>query len=174
METLKKVDQSRDVVYVQTGKELRDFIKGDSFIQKRTKEEYAAGKLMPEFLTIYSWVNRLVIDYKGNEHVIFDGTPRKLHEAGVVNSFFEYFKLDSLWVIYIDIGLEEAVRRLLLRKRMDDDEKDIRSRMAWFESEVIPTLGYFENNPNYKFLKIDGERTIEEIHADIVKKVGLA
>jgi hypothetical protein len=38
---------------------------------------------------------------------------------------------------------------------------------------VAPTIEYFRNNPRYNFLNIPGERSIEEIHADIAQKLGL-
>jgi len=38
---------------------------------------------------------------------------------------------------------------------------------------VAPAVEYYRTNPSYKFLKIDGERPIEAIHADVVKQLGL-
>ena len=110
---------------------------------------------------------------RGNQHVIFDGTPRKLHEAGVLHSCFDFYGLDKPWVINIDISYDESMKRLLARKRFDDTEDDIKKRLDWYETDVAPTLGFYDGNPKYNFLKIRGERSIEEIHGDIVKKLGL-
>ena len=173
MDVLKKKDPKHEILYIYTGKEFREFIKGDTKTQKLTKHVYEDGGLMPEFLTVHMWVRPLVENYNGNQHIIFDGTPRKFHEAGVLHSMIGFYKLEKPWVINIGISEEEAVRRLLKRKRLDDTEKDIRKRLSWYETDVAPTIEFYRDNPNYDFLYVDGERSPEEIHADIVKRLGL-
>ena len=49
----------------------------------------------------------------------------------------------------------------------------IKKRKTEYENDVIPTIEWYKTNPNVNFLDIDGERSIEEIHADIVKRLGL-
>ncbi|OHA24546.1 MAG: hypothetical protein A3B11_00095 [Candidatus Taylorbacteria bacterium RIFCSPLOWO2_01_FULL_44_26] len=174
IKALKEKDGHRDILYIQTGQELREFIQGNSVTQKKSKNIYDAGKLEPEFLSIHMWSNLLVEKYKGGEHVIFDGTPRKYHEAGVLDSVFDFYGLGKPWVVNIDISPEEALKRLLIRKRLDDSEEDIRQRLSWYESDVKPTIEYYQNNPRYNFLKINGERMVEEISKDLLEKVGLS
>jgi adenylate kinase family enzyme len=173
IELLKKKDTAHDVLYVQTGQGFRDFIKGDSFTRRRTKEVINAGDLMPEFMAVHIWSDMLVENYKEGDHIIFDGTPRIYHEAGTLDTVFSFYKLAKSTVIYLDISHDEAMKRLLLRKRTDDTPASIEERLGWYEKEVVEALKFFEDNPNYLFLKIDGERSVEKIHADIVKKVGL-
>lgn len=173
MKLLKEKDSGRDILYVQTGQEFRQFIKGTTVAAQKSKEIYDAGGLQPEFLTVNMWVKPLIERFKGNQHLMFDGTPRKLHEAGVLHSAFGFFGFDKPWVINIDISTDESTRRLLARKRFDDNESEIKKRLDWYETDVAPTLTYYDGNPEYNFLKIFGERSVEEIHADIVKKVGL-
>ena len=173
MDVLAEKYPSIESLYVQTGQEFRQFIQGDTVSQKMSKEIYDVGGLQPEFLTVNMWVRVLIEKYKGNQHLIFDGTPRKVHEAGALHSCFGFYGFEKPWVINIDISEDEAIKRLLGRKRVDDNEEEIRKRLAWYESDVEPTLGYYDGNPKYNFLKIFGERSEEEIHADIVKKLGL-
>ncbi len=173
IEVLKKQMPEIDALYVQTGQEFRDFIGGQSVTAHKSKEMYEADVLQPEFLAASMWINQLIKNYKGNQHVIFDGTPRKFHEAGVLDSCFEFYGFEKPWVINVDISEDEAVKRMLIRKRMDDKEDDVRKRLAWYETDVVPTLTYYDGNPKYNFLKIFGERSIEEVHADIVKRLGL-
>jgi adenylate kinase family enzyme len=173
MDVLAKNDPKTEIMYIATGNELREFIKGDSFTQKKCKELYDVGGLQPEFLAVGMWVNRYFRDYNGTQHVIMDGMPRKLHEAGVLHSCLEFYGFQKPWVINIDISNEESRKRLLARKRVDDNDGEITRRLAWYETDVEPTIEYYDGNPKYNFLKIPGERTIEEIHADIVKRLGL-
>jgi adenylate kinase family enzyme len=173
VKVLKEKDPSHEILNIYTGQEFRNFIKGSSKTQQLTKSVYDVGGLMPEFLTVHMWVKPLVEQYNGNQHLIFDGTPRKFHEAGVLHSMFGFYKFDKPWVINIGISQEEAVKRLLKRKRQDDTEVDIRKRLGWYETDVAPTIEFYRDNPNYNFVYVDGERTPEEIHQDIVKRVGL-
>lgn len=173
MDLLRKKQPEAKILYIQTGQEFRQFIQGDTITQKEAKKVYDSGGLMPEFLAIYQWVRILVEKYTGIEHILFDGTPRKIHEAGILNSIFGFYNLGKPWVIHVEVSGEEAFNRLMKRKRDDDTEEDIKERLSWYEKEVMPTIEYYKNNPNYNYLKINGEKPIDEIHEDIAKKVGL-
>lgn len=173
MKVLAAKDPAISTLYIQTGQELREFITGPKLTQKKAKEIYDTGGLEPEFLTVHMWVRPLVELYTGNQHLIFDGTPRKVHEAGVLNSIFDFYGFGKPWVVHIEIGAEEATRRLLARQRQDDSADDIRERLAWYETNVVPTINYYVDNPAYHFVRINGERSIESIHEDIVQKLGL-
>jgi adenylate kinase family enzyme len=133
---LKKADPSRDILYIQTGQGFRDFIKGDTYTQKKSREIYEAGGLQPEFLAIQMWEKPLIDGYTGEEHIILDGTPRKYHEAGVLDSVFGFYNIETVWVINVDISPEESLKRLLLRKRFDDNTDEIKKRLAWYETDV--------------------------------------
>ncbi|MFA6294815.1 MAG: nucleoside monophosphate kinase [Candidatus Paceibacterota bacterium] len=171
IKALKEKDPARDILHIETGKELREFINGPTFTQIKSKEIYDKGGLQPEFLPVYLWIKVLSEKYTGNEHLIFDGTPRRFHEAGVLNSIFDFYNLSKPWLVNIEISSEEALKRLLARKRIDDNEEDIKERLSWYETEVVPTLSYYDGNPKYNFLKIFGERSVEEIHKDIMERL---
>jgi adenylate kinase family enzyme len=76
-------------------------------------------------------------------------------------------------VIYLNVPQEETVRRLMLRKRFDDTEADIRKRLSWYHTDVEPALNHFRNRDDVVVLDIDGNRSVEDIHTDIVQKLGL-
>lgn len=168
---LAKLDPSRKILYVQSGAEFREFIKGDTTVQKLSNDIYQKGGLQPEFLAVYMWTNVLVKNYTGTEHVIMDGMPRKYHEAGVLQSFFDSFNLKKTFIIYVDINKEESVNRLLARKRFDDTREKIEERLSWFETDVEHTLDFYRDNPDYVYLAVNGEQPIEKVHQDILDKV---
>jgi adenylate kinase len=170
---LKKNDPAREVLYIQCGAEFREFIKGTTETQRLAREINEVGGLQPEFLAIYMWANVLVNKFTKNEHVIMDGMPRKAHEAGVLESIFDFYKLEKPIVINIDISKEISIDRLMARGRMDDNREDIAERLSWYETDVVPAIGFYENNPKYSFIKIDGNRSIQEVHEDIIKQIKL-
>lgn len=170
---LKSKDPQKEVLYIQSGGEFREFIKGSSTTQKLSKDIYDVGGLQPEFLAVYMWVNVLVNKYKDGEHLIMDGMPRKYHEAGVLDSIFDFYKIKRPTVINIDISKDSSIDRLLARKRSDDNREDIAERLSWYETDVVPAIGYYRNNPDYSFFVVDGEKSIEEIHRQILEKAKL-
>lgn len=170
---LKEKDSTKEVLYVYTGEEFRKFINGNSDTQKLSHEINEKGKLQPEFLAVYMWIKVLVEKYTNKEHLIFDGTPRKYHEAGVLNSIFDFYGLEKPYVIHLDLDKDESVKRLKARGRSDDNAEDIAERLTWYETEVEPAIGYYRNNPNYVFLTIPALGSIEDIHRDIIGKMSL-
>ena len=172
-QVLKNKDPNIKQLCIQEGQEIRQFIQGNTSTEKLAKKFYDTGGLFPEFIAVYMWVRALVERYTGNEHIIFDGTPRKIREAEVLDSAFEFYGIHKIWVIDIDVTEEESLRRLLLRKRLDDEESEIKKHLQWYKTEVVPTIEYFKKNPRYNCIVVDGNREPQEIHADIVQKVGL-
>jgi len=171
MKYLKDKDPQRDTLYITSGAEFREFIKGDSATQKLSNELYMADKLQPEFLSVFMWINLLVKNYTDKKHLIFDGAPRRRHEAGVLDSIFDFYGLKDIYVLNIDVSEKWATERLEARHRMDDKSEDIAKRLAWYNTDVVPAIEYYKNNPRYKFLLINGERSIEEIHNEIIGKL---
>ena len=173
MEYLNKLDAFKEILYIQSGQEFREFIKGDSETQKLSKAIYDIGGLQPEFLAVHIWSHMLIQKYNKNKHIIFDGTPRKYHESGVLDSIRDFYSLENPFVINIDISKEESIKRLMARGRMDDNEKEIEKRLSWYETDVLPAIEFYKKSKNYTFLNIDGERSIEKIHEDLMHRLAL-
>ncbi len=177
VEALKRAEPKTEELYVETGAEFRKFSAGDSYTAKHTKNIINSGGLMPEFMCVYVWGKRIAEEYTGSENLIFDGTPRKLMEAKMLESVFPFLGLPVPYVIYLDVEHEESSKRISLRAgnqgRADDGATALAERQKAFEADVVPTINWYRSHPGVKFLDIDGERTIEEIHADIVQKIGL-
>lgn len=118
------------------------------------------------------WAEVMIRDVRGDEHIIMDGTPRRLREAMVLDSALSFFKRENPVVVNINVSNEWAKKRLSGRGRSDDvDETEVDKRLAWFESEVAPALDWFRTNSHYRVLEINGEQTVEEVHGEIVNKV---
>lgn len=167
----------RKVLDMETGAGFRKFFKETNHTATLSKKIVESGQLMPVFMCVYIWGNLLVEKFTGQEYLVFDGTPRKLQEAQMLESVFPFYGLDKPWVIYLDVEHEESMKRLAIRAkqsgRADDSEAAIVKRRKAYEDDVIPTIEWYKTNPNVRFLDIDGERPIEEIHEEIVKLVGL-
>jgi len=172
MKRLKEVDPNRVIVYLETGKLFREFIKGDTYSQQLSKKNYDEGGLQPQFLTISMWSQFFINIVKPDAHVIMDGTPRIYNEAFVLDSAVKFYHWPKPHVFYLNISREAAVARLMGRGRMDDNVDDINARLNWFDTHVAKALTFFHDNPDYFFHELHGELPADETHNEILQLAG--
>jgi adenylate kinase family enzyme len=106
---------------------------------------------------------------KGGEHLVFDGSPRSLNEALVLDSALSFYGYQERRVILLDVSEQWAIDRLTARGRVDDGLPDIKRRLAWYEKDVKPAVEFYQTAPGYRFLKLNGEQTVDEVHRDILR-----
>ena len=169
----KNIEEKTDVqtIHVETGSLLRGFVKTPSYTGQKTKEIIETGSLMPESIVIGLWIDHLIKNFTGKENLIFDGVPRKIQEAILLDGTLKFYGIKNYKVIYIDVSREWAIKRLLARSRKDDTEEGINKRMNWFENDVIPCIDFFKNDKECEVFSINGEQTVEEVHTEIMKKI---
>ena len=162
-------------IYMQSGAELREFIKGGSYTQKLSAEVFNNGILQKEFVAIHMWTQVLMDQYTGEEYLIFDGSPRRVHEAGVMASMFEFYGIKKVYIIHLDVPREVARERLIARKRIDDTLEGIEKRLSWYESDVLPALEFFKGKEKDGFfvLEVNGNQPVDKVCEEIVRKAGL-
>ena len=172
-EYMKKNDpEHRGGLYIETGERFRDFIKDkDNYTAKATADVMEAGGLMPEFMPIWVWTSYLIDNYTGDEHMILDGLSRRSDEAPILDSALRFYKREQPQIIFINTSREWSKERLLDRKRKDDNEDDIERRLDWFEENTVLALNYFKRHVGYEFIEIEGEQSIEKVHADIIRSI---
>ena len=174
MEKFKAKNSSEPFYYLESGANFRDFIGKDSFSSLISKQIMEEGKLQPEFLAVWIWSHLMIENLKKGDHIVLDGTPRKLREAHILETALEFYGYKDIYVIHIDITREETKRRLKVRGRLDDkDSENVEKRLDWFDKEVVPAIDFYENNPQYKYIHVNGEREVEEIHEEIIQKIML-
>lgn len=174
-EHMSKVDPERTILHYEAGQGFRDLInESDSFVSKLAKQTMMGeGGHLPRFMPVWNWGRRLIYELEENQHLLIDGSPRKIEEMNLMNEALEYVGFDDVNIIYITVPIEVSVERLLLRKRGDDSEEKIRNRLNWFEKEVSQVVEFYKNNPKYKFFEINGDQTVEAVHEDIKKALGI-
>lgn len=160
----------KQILYVETGDKFRQFILGESFSSRLTKENSEADKRQPDFLACLMWGNMLLEELEENMHIVFDGVARALSEARLITTALEFYKRDTATVIHIDVSREWSEERLLARGRADDKSlAKIIKRLNWFDADVVPAIEYFKTTPMYRYIRVNGEQSIEKVHEDIMK-----
>ncbi len=169
-ELLKKLMEP--CLYVYTGDFFRELAKTETVAGRKVKEIVESGGLPDEWLAAFLWQRELIEGLKsGSENVIIDGSPRRLDEAREMDEVFNLLGRQNIKVILVDITEDEAVTRLLKRARNDDTEESIRARMAWFNTETMPAIEYYQKSS--RLIRVDGLGSIEEIHLRIKQALGL-
>ena len=158
-------------LHIETGDFLRKYAKKGTYTSELVKNIEESGKLMPESIVIGLWVGYLMDHFTGKENLVFDGAPRRLGEAIMLDSTLDFYNISKYKVVYINVSSEWATARLLARGRKDDSKEGVEKRMAWFEKDVMPCVEFFRSNKNCDFIDVNGEQTIEEVHNEIMKKV---
>jgi len=176
IEALKKIDPAHGVLHLETGAELRAFNGGKTYTASLNKKTQDKGGLLPEFMPIYAWAHALVQRFTGAEHVIFDGSPRKILEGQLMESMLPYYDFVP-HLIYLEVDHIESKQRLILRGktsgRSDDNEEAIERRKMDYEERTRPTVEYFRKGSVIKFHDVNGVGTIDEVHTRVMTAIGL-
>lgn len=175
-EYLQKNDAAHTVLQIETGAGFRSLSTGESHTSKEVKKMVDVGGLPPVFIPVWLWTNELVAKYSGSEHLLFDGFPRRVLEAEVLDGALEFYRRTPATVIILDVSEERSLERLKLRKRADDlSDEQIQERLRWYKDDVEPTIEYYRNHAaSYRVVDIDGEQSIEAVHAEVLKALQLS
>jgi len=166
------------VLHLETGTLFREFITGDSLTARLATKIYQQGSKNYDFLAIDLIVEYFKKNYSGEESIFIDGAPRSELEAVLLDNLLEFYErfdanqFEKPKVIYVDVSVEWAIDKLQKRGRSDDSEVDkMKTKMEWFESDVMPAIEYLKNNKHFDFIHINGEQTIEEVRQEIMNKI---
>jgi adenylate kinase family enzyme len=161
------------VFHLETGGTFRNFFSEGSHASLLAKEISNRGELLPSFLAVWAWGSDLIRNVEQENHIFLDGTPRQLDEQQMLIEALKFFNRNNFTVINVNISRECALGRMLSRKREDDNIDGITKRLDWFDTDVFPVLEVFKKNPDCRYIEVDGEKEIDEIHQDILAKLKL-
>lgn len=172
MDYLSKKD-GREIVYAYPGNEYRRLVESGSYVGSIVKDSLNAGNLQPDFLTNSLAVNILTSNLSPEKHLIFDGYPRTINQSETTDEMVKFFSRGEVKIVYIELSEEEAVKRNMLRARPDDTKEGIARRINEYINNVVPSMNYFKDKEGYTLYTINGEQSIEDVHKDIIKALGL-
>ncbi len=155
------------VLYISTGDLFREMQNKDTLIAKKTEEVLSKGGLIPAWLASFMWQKELSEKLKYGQNIIFPSSPRRLPEAKELDEVLEWLERGLSEAVLVDIPDEEVMTRLLKRSRFDDTEENIKERIAWFKSEVEPTIEYYEQQG--RLHRVNGVGAVGEISKRINK-----
>ena len=166
--------EKNNFVQLSTGDLLRsETSKSDSDLGKKVKHLMESGELVPDNIVIDIIMNK--VEQHKNKSIVFDGFPRNLKQAEVLDSSLENVsvKLDHAILFQIDFKiLEERINNRISEtkgseQRKDDNTETLLNRIEVFKSSTLPIVKYYEEKGIIS--KIDGMQKVNEVYAEITK-----
>ncbi|HEV8666405.1 MAG TPA: nucleoside monophosphate kinase [Candidatus Paceibacterota bacterium] len=156
-----------------SGSRLREMAKTGTYFGNRTKEVMERGDLMPIWVSQYLFEEAL-IKLEPADTIIFEGSCRILEEA-------MRFHEAAVWLgrpyvaVYIDAP-EDVLRERLLKRaglegRADDNAAALQERFDKFNELTAKSIEYFKKEGT--LVTVDGNKTVEEVHAEVLKALNL-
>lgn len=169
----KMEEKGMDILRLELGGKFREFWTKSGYTAERAAGLVESGSLQPEFLAIHVWSHMFIDFFNSKKHLIADGVPRRIREAKVLDGALKFYGIEKPTIVYLNISREVAKQRMLSRGRADDAESVIEGRLDWFDKEVLRTIEFLQGDEYYDFMDIDADRTIEEIHDDIMNQANI-
>ena len=162
-----------DLAHISTGDLFRNNIKNETQLGLIAKSYIDEGKLVPDQVTI-DMLKSEVSNYSKTNGFIFDGFPRTISQAKVLDKFLDSIKMNIKATISLDVEEFILEERLINRGKTSDRSDDqninkIRNRFKEYNKKTLPLINYYKSLN--KFYSINGTGTIDEIRDKLVNLI---
>lgn len=162
------------LTHLSMGQLLRDEIAAASPEGIEAKSYLDSGTLVPEELT-YRVLTKSLVKIN-NQDFIIDGFPRNLNQGKFIENYLAEQQQPLDLIIHLDVTFEEiSARRAKMgiefqdKNRTDQTPEAMASRQKFYDDNNGLIMDYFASK-NLLF-RVDGNRPIEPIFADIDQKI---
>ena len=160
------------LLHLSSGDLLRKEIEKGSDLGNQVKHYVEKGLLVPDGV-ILKKVYKNAIRYINSAGIIFDGFPRNLIQAVMLDKFLQNKDMNLNMVIHMLVDRSELFKRLTGRAedsgRKDDTEQIFRVRMRVYERQTHDLKDYyFRQN---KILQVNGMAPVDDVSAKIANAI---
>jgi len=156
------------VPHLSTGEMLRQAVRAGSPTGVQAARYMELGQLVPDPIIVGMVSARLAApDCRAG--CLLDGFPRTLPQAETLDDLLERRAISVDGVIELAVPRDELIRRMLARRRADDDPEIFARRIVSFEEQTAPLLDYYARQG--KLASIDGLGTADEIFSRVRQAV---
>ncbi len=149
-----------DVPHLSTGEMLRAAIRAGTPEGVAAKDFMEHGHLVPDTVVL-AMVTKRLESPDCRIGCLLDGFPRTLPQAEMLDELLERRAMTVDGVVELAVPREELIRRMLARKRADDNPEVFSKRIASFENQTAPLLDYYSRQG--KLATVDGLGDADEI-----------
>ena len=156
---------NESIAHYSTGDLLRAEVASGSELGKKIDSFISAGNLVP--LEIVVGTITSAIKQSSKDFIIIDGYPRSIEQMTKLDEVLKGDdEIELSAVVEVAVSENTAKERVLGRARgADDNEQVFYNRMKVFNEPIGEIRSFYTQKG--VFYSVDGERTIEEIVADI-------
>tara|TARA_B100001996_G_scaffold118540_1_gene89730 strand:+ start:7260 stop:7901 length:642 start_codon:yes stop_codon:yes gene_type:complete len=178
---------------ISTGDLLRLEISKNTDLGKKIKSIIDKGKFVSDNL-INDLVKKTISEKKNENKFVFDGYPRNVEQAEILDQFLDNLKQKLKFVLSLEVDKEMLIKRVtgrsfcdkckkifndffnppninhsceveFLQRRPDDTKEILEKRLGTYFESTLPILDFYEKK---KILcKINGNRDISLIYREI-------
>jgi adenylate kinase len=191
------LEERRGIPQISTGDMFRALKNADTPLAREVQLIMKEGKLISDHVTLEIVKDRTA---RETGSYILDGYPRTAVQARDLENLAKE-QGREIQAIQVDVPLENLEKRMTGRRncpicgeiynvyfkqpkndnvcdfhpeatlnhRSDDNEESVRTRLSTYEANTKPLLDYYEQTGRLQ--KINGERGVEEIYADLEKLI---
>lgn len=182
---------------IQPGAILRNEIKKRTKLGRQAAGYVKKGELVPDDLVASLIFDKL---HKSTKDVLLDGYPRNLNQLVEIDNYIKDNQLKAL-VIEIQVRDSVIRQRIEGRRscscgetyhikfkppkkpgvcdrcgkklfvRQDSKPEVIKNRIANYKEQTKPILKFFKNNKNYQLIIIDGNKLLDQVKNELLKKI---
>lgn len=160
------------LMHLSSGDLLRTEIEKGSDLGNQVKHYVEKGLLVPDGI-ILKKVYKNAIRFINSTGIIFDGFPRTLVQAVMLDKFLKKKNLHLNMAIHMLVDRSELFKRLTGRAedsgRMDDTEQVFRVRMRVYEKQTHCLKEYYSGQN--KILQVNGMASVDEVSAKIANAI---
>ncbi|MBL8953294.1 MAG: adenylate kinase [Myxococcaceae bacterium] len=190
-----KISSTFNIPHLSTGNLFRAAIKAGTELGKKVEPLLAAGKLVPDDVTI-PIVDERLSQPDATQGVLFDGYPRTIPQAEALERTFERLGRKLNRVVLIEVPDSAIVARMSGRRscpkdgsvyhvvanpprepgkcdkcgtdlvtRPDDQPETVQGRLNTYTAQTAPLIAYYE--PKGLLARVDGVRTPDQVFESI-------
>ena len=111
----KRLAEKYGLPHVSSGDILRAGLREEGYLDRETREIVRSGRLVPDRIAVEIVKKRLGEEDCGKGFIL-DGFPRTLSQAESLNGFLQESDIAIDRVLYLELSVEEAVKRLSGRR----------------------------------------------------------
>lgn len=183
--------------YVGTGDASREVAANGTPLGQRVKALISSGRLIDDE-TITEILKQKLCLIDADQLIVLDGYPRNEKQYNLLNSTWQSLGRKDCIFINIELDEQSAVTRLSSRyicgkcgeiyignsgpckkcgsklvQREDDQPESVRKRLAIYRERTMPMIDRIRRDRRQLF-EIDGRPSVEEVHREIIHRLGLS
>ena len=164
----KRIAEGYGIPHISTGDMFRAAIAAQTQLGKQVEPLLAAGKLVPDEVTI-ALIRERLGQPDAAEGFVLDGFPRTVAQAEALDEALKELGLGLDAILFFDLPDDVAIERLLNRateeNRPDDTPEVIAERLRTYHEQTEPIVEHYRVTG--RLVPLHAERSIEEVWAEI-------